>query len=161
MNRPCHAIATAKHIPMYFRLRSNHVVNGAGNNVCSADIATTTAMNGTAQRTEKPIICNTPGAVDRSTVDISTTMTMDIGTATSQNSLHWLMALFCSTAFRSMLMYFGYLYRKRAATSSFSHPMLDRSILPIGQEDILIFDGRIWTCLSPRKRAFEMGSILP
>ena len=56
MNKPCHDIATAKHIPMYFRLRNHHFENDPGNSICTEDAATTKYMNGTAKRTEKPII---------------------------------------------------------------------------------------------------------
>jgi hypothetical protein len=113
MNKPCHAIATAKHIPIYLRLRSNHSGNGPGNSVCKEDAATTRNMKGTAQRTEKPIIVDTPAPVDISASIMAMTITMDIGIEISQNNLHWLMALFFSTTFRSILIYSYHLLTQR------------------------------------------------
>ena len=105
MNKPCHDIATAKHIPMYFRLRNHHFVNVPGNSICTEDAATTKYMNGTAKRTEKPIIDDIPDAVDMSERIIAATIVMDMGIEISQNNLHLLMALFFSNAFRSRLIY--------------------------------------------------------
>ena len=104
MNKPCQAIATAKHRPKYLRLRSNHIGSGPGKRICSEDIATTRNIKGTAKRTEYPIIDDTPGPVDKSTPIISTTMTMDIGIAMSQNKLQALIALVFRTVFRLMLI---------------------------------------------------------
>jgi hypothetical protein len=47
-----------------------------------------------------------------STPSMAMTMTMDIGIEISQNNLHSLIALFFSTAFRSILKYFNHLRRK-------------------------------------------------
>ena len=66
-------------------------------------------MKGTAKRTEKPIIVDTPGPVDMSVPIISMTMTRDIGIEMSQNNLHSLMALFFSITFRSILIFFHHL----------------------------------------------------
>ena len=110
MNKPCHAIATAKHIPIYFRLRNHHIGKGPGNRVWTDDAATTRNMNGTANRTENPIIDDTPAPVDMSAPIIATIMKMDIGIEMSQNNLHSLMALFFSTALRSILMDFHQLH---------------------------------------------------
>lgn len=63
-------------------------------------------MKGTAQRTEKLIMCDTPGATDMSVPIMAITMATDIGIETSQNSLHSLMALCCSTALKSILICF-------------------------------------------------------
>lgn len=68
-------------------------------------------MKGTAQRTENWIMCDTPGAVDMSVPIMAKTMTMLIGTETSQNKFHPLMALFFSTTCRSILIYFDQLQR--------------------------------------------------
>ena len=119
MNKPCHAITTAKHIPIYFLLRSNHIENGPGNSVCTEDMATTRNMKGTAQRTEKPIIVDTPAPVDMSAPIVAMKMTMDIGIEMSQNNLHLLMALFFSIAFRSMLIYFYHLQRIQGSSRYF------------------------------------------
>ena len=108
MNKPCHDIATAKHIPIYFRLRNHHFEKAPGNSICTEDAATTKYMNGTAKRTEKPIIDDTPGAVDMSVPIMVTTIVMDMGIEISQNNLHLLMALCASNAFRSRLMYFNH-----------------------------------------------------
>ena len=116
MNKPCHAITTAKHIPIYFRLRSNHIENGPGNSVCTEDMATTRNMKGTAQRTEKPIIVDTPAPVDMSAPIVAMKMTMDIGIEMSQNNLHLLMALFVSIVLRSRLIYFNHLFAQRTLT---------------------------------------------
>ena len=116
MNKPCQAMATAKHIPIYFRLRSNHIGNGPGNSVCTEDMATTRNMKGTAQRTEKPIIVDTPAPVDMSAPIVAMKMTMDIGIEMSQNNLHLLMALFASIVLRSRLIYFNHLFAQRTLT---------------------------------------------
>jgi hypothetical protein len=68
-------------------------------------------MKGTAQRTENPIIVETPGPVVRSAPVIATAMTMDIGTEMSQNNLQPLMALFFSTTGKSILMVFNRLQK--------------------------------------------------
>ena len=116
MNKPCHDIATAKHIPMYFRLRNHHFVNVPGNSICTEDAATTKYMNGTAKRTAKPIIEDTPGAVDISERIMAATMVMDMGIEMSQNNLHLLMALFVSIVLRSRLIYFNHLFAQRTLT---------------------------------------------
>ena len=108
MNKPCHDIATAKHIPMYFRLRNHHFENDPGNSICTEDAATTKNMNGTAKRTEKPIIDDTPDAVDMSVPIMVTTIVMNMGIEIRQNNLHLLMALCASNAFRSRLIYFNH-----------------------------------------------------
>ena len=108
MNVPCHAIATAKHIPMYFRLRNHHFENDPGNSICTEDAATTKYMNGTAQRTEKLIIDLIPDVVDVSVPIMVTIIVMNMGIAISQNNLHLLMALCASNAFRSRLIYFNH-----------------------------------------------------
>ena len=104
MNKPCHAIATAKHMPIYLRLRKSHIVNGPGNSALRADVAVTRKIKGTAQRTENEIICETAAASDMSSPIISITIMTDIGTDTSQNSFHWFIALCCKTTFRSIVM---------------------------------------------------------
>lgn len=103
MNKPCQAIATAKHKPTYFRLRSNHAENGPRNNVWAADAATTRYMKGTAQRTENEIISDTPAPVDISARIVVASITADIGTETSQNNRHPLMALLASNTFSLVL----------------------------------------------------------
>ena len=108
MKKPCHDIATAKHIPMYFRLRNHHFENDPGNSIFIEDAATTKYMNGTAKRTEKPIIDDTPDAVDMSVPIMVTTIVMNMGIEISQNNLHLLMALCASNAFRSRLIYFNH-----------------------------------------------------
>gem|GEM_PF-4698108 len=55
-------------------------------------------MKGTANRTENPIMCDTPDPVDMSVPVNSTAMTADIGTEMSQNNLHPLMILLFSIA---------------------------------------------------------------
>ena len=116
MNKPCHDIATAKHIPMYFRLRNHHFENDPGNSICTEDAATTKNMNGTAKRTEKPIIDDTPDAVDMSVPIMVTTIVMNMGIEISQNNLHLLMALCASKSFRSRLIYFNHWFAKRTPT---------------------------------------------
>ena len=116
MNKPCHDIATAKHIPMYFRLRNHHFENDPGNSICIEDAATTKNMNGTAKRTEKPIIDDTPDAVDMSVPIMVTTIAINMGIEISQNNLHLLMALCASNAFRARLMYFNHWFAKRTPT---------------------------------------------
>ena len=108
MNAACHAIATAKQSPIYFRLRSHHIGNGPGNSIWTEDAATTRNMNGTAHRTENPIIDDTPAPVDMSTPSMAMTMTTDIGIEISQNNLHPLMALFSSAAFKPNLTCFDH-----------------------------------------------------
>ncbi len=66
-------------------------------------------MIGTAKRTENPIIDDTPGPVDKSTLVIARTMKSDMGIEMSQNSFHPLMALFFSTACKSILMFSNHL----------------------------------------------------
>ena len=116
MNKPCHDIATAKHIPMYFRLRNHHFEKLPGNSICIEDAATTKYMNGTAKRTEKPIIDDTPDAVDMSVPIMVTTIAMNMGIEISQNNLHLLMVLCASNVFRSRLMYFNHWFAKRTPT---------------------------------------------
>ena len=62
-------------------------------------------MKGTAQRTENPIISDTPDPVDISTPIMAMTMIMHIGIEISQNKFHLLMALFFNIVFRSLLIY--------------------------------------------------------
>ncbi len=62
-------------------------------------------MKGTAQRTENPIISETPGPVDISTPIIAMTMIVDIGIEIRQNKLHLLMALFFNIVLRLVLIY--------------------------------------------------------
>lgn len=94
MNKPCQAIATAKHSPMYFRFRINQAENDPGNKPWTGEIAAIRKINGMANRTEKPIIVDTPEPDDMSTPDALTIMTSDIGTETSQNNRQPLIALF-------------------------------------------------------------------
>ena len=64
-------------------------------------------MNGTAQRTEKPIISETPGALLISTCDTSKTMARDIGKEISQNSRQPFKALIFRTSLPLILMIFN------------------------------------------------------
>ena len=104
MKRPCHAMATAKHKPMYFRLRSSHAGIGPGNNLCSADIPTTRKIMGTANRTEYPIMCDTAGGVDISSDIISRIIMALIGIETSKKSPQPLSALVFSNSCGPLLI---------------------------------------------------------
>ena len=66
-------------------------------------------MKGTAQRTENPIISETPGPVDISTPIMAMTISVDIGIEIRQNKLHLLMILFFNIVLRSVLIYVYYL----------------------------------------------------
>ena len=49
-----------------------------------------------------------PGPLDRSCIDMATTMAADIGPVTSQNSPHLFKEPLLSTSFKSLLMSSGY-----------------------------------------------------
>ena len=88
INEPCHAIATAKHMPMYLRFRNHHLVKVLGKSICTADAAVTMKMNGTAQRTEIPIISDTACGSVISCCCIAMKMIIDIGIDITQNKFH-------------------------------------------------------------------------
>ncbi len=62
-------------------------------------------MKGTAQRTENPIISETPAPVDISTPIMAMIMIVHIGIEISQNKFHLLMTLFFNVVLRSVLKY--------------------------------------------------------